>query len=110
MVPTGSFYFAIILLLTFRFAQAQQSTTDVAGCNCGFYDQDTGLVFTDSSVAYFNETNDIPDDLVVESFAHKYDRGWNALYRKGAAVENIEITDDATARNLTGQLIYTFTL
>ena len=64
------------------------------------------MVFTDSSIIYFNETDTIPDDVVVESFEHKYDRGWNAVYRQGAAKENVVIANDTTARNLSGLALY----
>ena len=85
----------LALLLNLRFTLAQQtSTKDVADCSCGFYDQDADLIFTDTSIVYFNETQTIPDDFHIESFEHRYDRGWNALYRQGAKVENVEMYND----------------
>src|SRR6266536_2462884 len=96
---------AVLWLLPFTLAK-QKTTQDVPGCACGFYDADADLVFTDSSIVYFNETDGIPDDLVVESFEHKYDRGWNALYRQGASLDNVEILNDTTARNLTSLGMY----
>jgi hypothetical protein len=97
----------VVLLLLLDFTLAQQTTTQyVTGCACGFYDADADLVFTDSSIVYFNETDGIPDDLVVESFEHRYDRGWNALYRQGASLDNVEILNDTTARNLTSLGMY----
>ncbi|RFU35583.1 hypothetical protein B7463_g810, partial [Scytalidium lignicola] len=60
-----------------------------------------------SLIIYFNETDDFPvNEFVIESFEHKYDRGWNALYRQGAAVENVKLKNDSTARNLTGLAMY----
>ena len=64
------------------------------------------MVFTDTSIVYFNETDTFPADYIIESFEHKHDRGWNAVYRQGAAAENVEISNDITARNLTGLAMY----
>lgn len=92
------------LLVLAPAATAQKSDTetkDVGSCSCGYYDEDAKLLFTESSIVYFNESSGIPTDFVVEEFAHRYDRGWNAVYRHGAAIDNVEIVRDATARNLT---------
>lgn len=97
----------ILQFLNFTFAQDAIATTqDVGNCTCGFYDQEVDMVFTDSTIIYFNETDGLPNDLIPESFEHKYDRGWNALYRQGAAVENVEIVNDTTARNLQSLGVY----
>lgn len=64
------------------------------------------MVFTETSIVYFNETDGLPADYVLESFENKYDRGWNAIYRQGAAVENVAIVNDTTARNLTSMALY----
>lgn len=100
----------LALLLNLRFALAQETTTrGVADCSCGFYDQDADLIFTDTSIVYFNESGGIPDDFHLESFEHKYDRGWNALYRQGAAIENIEVYNDTYetgGTHVTGLALY----
>ncbi|TVY83843.1 hypothetical protein LSUE1_G001622 [Lachnellula suecica] len=100
--------FLTFFILSFlRFALGQDPTTqDVSSCSCGFYDVELDMVFTDTTIIYFNETDIIPEDLVVESFEHKYDRGWNALYRQGAAIENVGITNDTSARDLQGLAVY----
>ena len=68
---------------------------DVNSCTCGFYDPLADLLFTDTSIVYFNETDTIPtDQLHVESFEHRYDRGWNTVYRQGAKAENVAIVND----------------
>ncbi|KKY24778.1 putative glycoside hydrolase family 16 [Phaeomoniella chlamydospora] len=93
--------FAVLLLLRLSGAQ-NQATQDVQYCTCGFYDEAVDKVFTESSIVYFNETDGIPtDDFVVEEFEHRYDRGWNTMYREGASVDNVAIVNDTTARNLT---------
>jgi hypothetical protein len=99
--------FNLAVLYLLRVALAQDPTTqDVGSCSCGFYDSEADMVFTDSTIVYFNETDIIPEDLVVESFEHKYDRGWNALYRQGASAQNVEIGNDTTARNLSSLAVY----
>ncbi|KAL1970100.1 hypothetical protein VTN77DRAFT_6505 [Rasamsonia byssochlamydoides] len=99
-------HLVFVLLLGFSRAEQRPPTLDVGNCTCGFYDEEADLLFTDTSIIYFNETNGIiPDDLVLESFAHKYDLGWNALYRQGAAVENVKIGNDVTARNTTSLIL-----
>jgi hypothetical protein len=103
------FLWCLAFVSLLRLSQAQQhpSTLDVGNCTCGFYDETADLLFTDTSIIYFNETNGlIPNDLVPEAFAHKYDLGWNSLYRQGAAVENVAVGEDVTARN-TSSLILT---
>jgi hypothetical protein len=100
-------FLTLVVFSFLCFALAQDTTTqDVANCTCGFYNPEVDMVFTDTSIIYFNETDTMPDDVVSESFEHKYDRGWNALYRQGAAIENVEIANDTTARNLQGLAVY----
>ncbi|OKL55829.1 hypothetical protein UA08_08826 [Talaromyces atroroseus] len=92
----------LLVALTPAHAQSSLEYTDVQSCSCGFYDEAADLLFTESTIVYFNETGTtIPSDYVVEEFAHHYDTGWNNMYRKGASVENVKIVNDTTARNLT---------
>ncbi|KAI8935843.1 hypothetical protein NX059_007360 [Plenodomus lindquistii] len=62
-------------------------------CSCGFYDDKTEELFTDSIIVYFNETNSLPDDLVAETYAQKYEKDWNAVYRQGADPSNIRFNE-----------------
>lgn len=99
--------YLVVFLVNLRFVVAIAGVQDVNDCSCGFYDEAADLLFTDSLVVYFNETDEFPaDDLVIESFEHKYDLGWNTLYRQGAAVDNVKIVNDSTARNLMGLGMY----
>ena len=94
----------LVLFSLFQLLYGQQQTakTDVSACDCGFYDEATEAVFTDTSIVYFNETDAIPDDqFVLESYEHRFDRGWNTLFREGASIDNVAIGNDTTARNLT---------
>ncbi|KAL5320384.1 hypothetical protein ACEPPN_011185 [Leptodophora sp. 'Broadleaf-Isolate-01'] len=107
MLKQIAFLLRLTIFFNSSFTSAQDvSTQDVGDCTCGFYDADTDLLFTDSTIVYFNETDTIPDSLVVESFEHRYDRGWNALYRQGAAADNVEISNDTTARNRSSLAVY----
>ena len=73
---------------------------DVNDCSCGFYDPTADLLFTDTSIVYFNETESIPtDQFHVEDFEHRYDRGWNTVYRQGAKAENVAIVNDTNFRS-----------
>lgn len=94
-----AFSYLIALSLPVRFSLAQVVVQDVNSCSCGFYDPTADLLFTDTSIIYFNETDSIPtNDLIVESFEHRYDFGWNTLYRQGAAAEHVVIVNDTNAK------------
>ncbi|KAJ4370387.1 hypothetical protein N0V83_004905 [Neocucurbitaria cava] len=60
-------------------------------CTCGFYNGQTNEVFTDAIIVYFNETNNLPDDLVAEAYTQKYEKDWNAIYRQGAKSSNVRL-------------------
>jgi len=65
-------------------------------CACGFYDSSTKQVFTDSIIVYFNETQEIPENIFqVQSYAHKAEKGWNSLYREGAVAGNSLISSSS---------------
>jgi hypothetical protein len=67
---------------------------DVAECSCGFQDDRTSSVYTDSIVIYFNETDTIdPAILIAEDFAHKKEQGWNSIFTIGARSSNANITN-----------------
>lgn len=94
---------SVVLLST----SAATATTDAAACSCGFYDAASKNVFTESTIIYFNETDHIPNDaLVVQSFEHRYDRGWNTLYRIGASPSNVNIVNDTTAKDVQSLALY----
>ncbi|KAK8158878.1 hypothetical protein BKA80DRAFT_193019, partial [Phyllosticta citrichinensis] len=57
-------------------------------CSCGFYDDSTGNLFTESLIQYFNETSDL-SEFVIEDFEHKVEKSWNSKYRQGAAADNV---------------------
>ncbi|KAK8165855.1 hypothetical protein BC567DRAFT_272450 [Phyllosticta citribraziliensis] len=75
---------ALVLLLSLSHLSAAQSSD----CSCGFYDDSTGNLFTESLIQYFNETSDL-SEFVIEDFEHKVEKSWNSKYRQGAAADNV---------------------
>lgn len=64
------------------------ATTVSADCSCGFYDDTTGDLFTESLIQYFNETSDL-DQFIIENFEHKSEKSWNSKFRQGALPDNV---------------------
>ena len=86
----------LVLLIFTSFCRG----TQIGDCSCGFYDASLNGVLTDSTIVYFNETDEVPSDLVLDNYENKYDYGWNALYREGASSSNVEIDNDTSAHDL----------
>lgn len=59
-------------------------------CSCGFYDPATKQVYTESIIVYFNETDTVPSDFIVQDYQHRYEKEWNAVYRQGADPSNVQ--------------------
>lgn len=79
-----------VLILTAPRAIAR----DVSECSCGFKDEQTASVYTDSLVVYFNETDTIdPAIFQASSFAHKKEQGCNSVYKIGALSDNAKIVN-----------------
>nr|POE65013.1 hypothetical protein CFP56_34681 [Quercus suber] len=61
----------------------------------------TNNVFTDSIIAYFNETpadTPVPTNLfTVDDYEHRYEKGWSIFYREGAAASNVFSSNIGTA-------------
>ncbi|KAF1996064.1 glycoside hydrolase family 16 protein [Amniculicola lignicola CBS 123094] len=74
-------------------ASAALLTGDSRNCSCGFYDNVTGELFTDSIVVYFNETNNLPPEFLIEDYENKYEKDWNAIYRQGAVSSNVQLNN-----------------
>lgn len=61
-------------------------------CPCGYYDANTTDLWTDSIIVYFNETDSVPSsDFIIQNYEHKYELGWNTLFREGATPSNTYI-------------------
>lgn len=84
-------FFACVLLY------AVSAVCEVAGgngnCTCGFIDGNTGSLFTDSIIVYFNETDGLPSEFVAEEYSNNYEKDWNAIYRQGADPANLQPGD-----------------
>ena len=70
---------------------AQRTTIEPAQCSCGYYDEVSQQLYTESIVIYFNETETLPSDFVAQTFEHKKEKGWTSIYRQGAIPENVNI-------------------
>lgn len=80
--------FAIVLVI-----QAAAGR-DAANCLCGYYDEAAGNIWTESIIAYFNETTATPiPTFIGESYSHKYEKGWNTQFRIGADIANINFSN-----------------
>lgn len=67
---------------------ANPASAASADCSCGFYDETTGDLFTESLIQYFNETSDL-NQFVLENFEHKSEKSWNSKFRQGALPDNV---------------------
>ena len=69
-----------------------------ATCPCGYYDAGARTVWTESIIVYFNETaaSTIPG-FVKESYAHKYEKGWNTQFRTSADISNVLFSNSTSS-------------
>lgn len=85
------FTFALVALLATLPAVIAR---EVSECACGFQDDDTSSVYTDSLVVYFNETDFIdPAIFKAQDFAHKKEQGWNSQFKIGASPSNVRLAN-----------------
>jgi len=86
--------FIFVLLFFYGFASDSEGPI----CACGYYDDRTQYLFTESVIVYFNETAALPlADFEVESYTHRFEKGWNTQYREGAAASNAMIAEVSSA-------------
>ncbi|QSZ37591.1 hypothetical protein DSL72_008689 [Monilinia vaccinii-corymbosi] len=82
------------LLFTIAFpiyAQPPSATTTISNddCRCGYYDTVTGNFFTESLIVYFNETDTLSNDFILQSYENKYEKDYNSIFRQGSNPMNI---------------------
>ncbi|PQE24754.1 Glycoside hydrolase family 16 protein [Rutstroemia sp. NJR-2017a BVV2] len=65
-------------------------------CSCGFLDAATGNLFTESLIIYFNETNTVLDDFILQSYENKYEKDYNSVFRQGSNPVNIKLFNNLT--------------
>ncbi|KAF7911323.1 uncharacterized protein EAF01_002830 [Botrytis porri] len=78
---------------------AQSSSPTIASnddCSCGYYDIVTGVLFTESLITYFNETNTLSDDFILQSYENKYEKDYNSIFRQGSNPVNINILNSSS--------------
>jgi hypothetical protein len=75
---------SLLLLLLAVYA----ASANIDACECGYRDNIAGLSYTESIITYFNETGLEDHDFVAQSYTHRSENSWNALYRQGAAPKN----------------------
>ncbi|KAM3078191.1 hypothetical protein ACMFMG_002513 [Clarireedia jacksonii] len=66
---------------------ARKSLND--DCTCGFLDAATGDLFTESLIIYFNETDTVLDDFILQSYE-------NNVFRQGSNPVNIKLSNNFT--------------
>lgn len=71
--------------------------SDVQDCSCGFLDSESGELYTDATILYFNETADLTQDFYAQHFANKKQYGWTSVYRAGALTDNVNVGNSTTA-------------
>ncbi|KAK6612672.1 hypothetical protein H4I96_01885 [Botrytis cinerea] len=89
------------LLSTAAFSvHAQSSSTPTVAssddCSCGYYDIVTGNLFTESLITYFNETDTLSDDFILQSYENKYEKDYNSIFRQGSNPVNIKLLNSSS--------------
>jgi hypothetical protein len=84
-IPSYSLIFGTIA------AASTISVPTSTNCACGYYEPSTKELFTESTIVYFNETDVLPSDLIIQSYENRYEKGWNTQYRTGSASRNVNI-------------------
>ncbi|KAM0151008.1 hypothetical protein ACHAPG_008517 [Botrytis cinerea] len=89
------------LLSTAAFSvHAQSSSTPTIAssddCSCGYYDIVTGNLFTESLITYFNETDTLSDDFILQSYENKYEKDYNSIFRQGSNPVNIKLLNSSS--------------
>ncbi|RAL61801.1 hypothetical protein DID88_002864 [Monilinia fructigena] len=82
------------LLFAIAFSVLAQSssasiTSSNGDCKCGYYDTATRNFFTESLIVYFNETDTISEDFVLQAYENKYEKDYNSIFRQGSNPINI---------------------
>lgn len=88
-------FFPLVLVVLYALPTISEVASGNGNCTCGFYDGNTGSLFTDSIIVYFNETNDLPSEFIAEQYTNKYEKDWNAIYRQGADPANLRPSNDS---------------
>lgn len=87
------------LLLTIVLSISAQSSSvptssSSDGCSCGYYDIANGNLFTESLIVYFNETDTLSDDFILQSYENRYEKDYNSIFRQGSNPTNINFLNN----------------
>ena len=78
-------------------------------CACGFYDSATRNLFTDALIVYFNETTSVPaEEFSISNYTHKYEKGWNTIYREGSNSTNVQLGNSSDSQVFSGTSLELF--
>ncbi|TEY65919.1 hypothetical protein BOTCAL_0135g00060 [Botryotinia calthae] len=79
-------------------AQSSSASTVASSddCSCGYYDIVTGNLFTESLITYFNETDTLSDDFILQSYENKYEKDYNSIFRQGSNPVNIKLLNSSS--------------
>ncbi|KAJ8066097.1 hypothetical protein OCU04_005188 [Sclerotinia nivalis] len=89
------------LLFTIAFSVYAQSSSSApivssnGDCSCGYYDIVNGNLFTESLIVYFNETDTLSDDFILQSYENRYEKDYNSIFRQGSNPTNINFLNSS---------------
>lgn len=71
-----------------------------ADCSCGYQDSETGRLFTEAIIVYFNESSGVLQDFGSEVYTNHYEKSWNSIYRQGADASNVRLNNTSSSLEL----------
>lgn len=78
-------------------AVAGDNATLTSECSCGFRDSQTGELYTESIIMYFNETNYVDQHVFrLMDYSRKNQKGWGTIFRQGASPANVRIGNNGS--------------
>ncbi|KAF7196599.1 hypothetical protein HII31_01969 [Pseudocercospora fuligena] len=90
--------FLVAFLFLVRIAAgAGRNATSSSQCSCGFRDPQTGELYTESIIMYFNETTSVDQHVLrLMDYSHKNQKGWSTVFRQGASPSNVRFGNNGS--------------
>ncbi|EME78690.1 uncharacterized protein MYCFIDRAFT_190891 [Pseudocercospora fijiensis CIRAD86] len=90
--------FLVAFLFLVRIAAgAGRNATSSSQCSCGFRDPQTGELYTESIIMYFNETTSVDQHVLrLMDYSHKNQKGWTTTFRQGASPANVRFGNNGS--------------
>jgi hypothetical protein len=67
-------------------------------CSCGYYDEISQQLYTESVVVYFNESTTVPtESFLIQNYVNDYEKDWNSKYRQSANASNVGFSINSTS-------------